>query len=90
MPIKDPNEDPIASGSGGQGCLIAVLAALAGFCLLIFLGSVSIPSGSSSENMTGLVLLVVVLQYWPLILLALLAIIAVVIVAVARAVRKKD
>jgi hypothetical protein len=83
MPVKDPNEDPIASGSSGKGCLITFLVVLGLIALALFVGSLGQPGSRSSNVVSGFVPILVVMEYWPLILVGLLFVGVIIAAAVA-------
>jgi amino acid transporter len=83
MPVKDPNEDPIASGSSGKGCLITFLVVLGAIALSLFVGSLGQPGTRSSDSANGWLPILVVIEYWPLILVGLLFVGLIIAAAVA-------
>lgn len=86
MPVKDPNEDPIASGSSGKGCLVAFLSLLGVIALAFFVGSLGQPASSSSDGANGWLPILVLIDYWPIILVVLAVIVG---IGIAFAVRAK-
>jgi hypothetical protein len=83
MPVKDPNEDPIASGSSGKGCLITFLVVLGAIALALFVGSLGHPGSRSSDSANGWLPILIVIEYWPLILFGLLFVVVIIAAAVA-------